>query len=436
MAPDRRIGVGATDPDPGAPLATIPELLAELRAGRPIIVVDDEDRENEGDFVFAAEHATTELLAFTIRHSGGIVCVAMPDEVADRLELPPMVARNTARRETAFTVTIEAAEGISTGISAADRAHTIRLTARPDARASDLSRPGHVFPLRARDGGVLRRAGHTEAAVDLCRLAGLQPVGALSEVMHDDGHMMRLPELRRFAAEHGLKVGTIADLIAHRVIRERFVERVTEAQLPTPWARFRVIGYRDTLSGAEHVAMVLGDVERTAGAGDARPAPGDAARAIPGGDEPVLVRMHSECLTGDALHSLRCDCGFQRDAALKMIADAGRGALVYLRQEGRGIGLLNKLRAYALQDGGADTVEANALLGFAADLRDYGVGAQILLDLGVRRLRLLTNNPRKVVALEGFGIEVTERVPLHVGENPYNEAYLATKRAKLGHFED
>ncbi|MBW6456629.1 MAG: bifunctional 3,4-dihydroxy-2-butanone-4-phosphate synthase/GTP cyclohydrolase II [Trueperaceae bacterium] len=438
MAPEDRNDAAAaqdaTDATRGAPLATVPELLAELRAGRPIIVVDDEDRENEGDFVFAAEHATPELLAFTIRHSGGIVCVAMPDDVADRLELPPMVVRNTARRETAFTVSIEATEGISTGISAADRAHTIRLTARPDARASDLARPGHVFPLRARDGGVLRRAGHTEAAVDLCRLAGLQPVGALSEVMRDDGHMMRLPEMRRFAAEHGLKIGTIADLIAHRVTRERFVERVTEAQLPTPWARFRVIGYRDTLSGAEHVAMVLGDVRQEAA--------DDTGVGSPGGGEPgaaaapVLVRMHSECLTGDALHSLRCDCGFQRDAALKMIADAGRGTLVYLRQEGRGIGLLNKLRAYALQDEGADTVEANELLGFAPDLRDYGVGAQILLDLGVHRLRLLTNNPRKVVALEGFGIEVTERVPLHVGENPYNEAYLATKRAKLGHFED
>jgi 3,4-dihydroxy 2-butanone 4-phosphate synthase / GTP cyclohydrolase II len=396
-------------------LATIPELLDELRAGRPIIVVDDEDRENEGDFVFAAEHATPELLAFTIRYSGGIVCLALPNETADRLDLPPMVPRNTARRETAFTVTIEAVEGITTGISAADRAHTIRLAADPDAGAADFARPGHVFPLRAREGGVLRRAGHTEAAVDLCRLAGLRPAGALSEVMHDDGRMMRLPDLKRFAAEHGLKIGTIADLIAHRLAGDGFVERVAEAALPTPWATFRVVGYRDTLNETEHVAMVLGDVA-------------DGA--------PVLVRMHSECLTGDALHSLRCDCGFQRDAALKMIADAGRGVLVYLRQEGRGIGLLNKLRAYALQDLGADTVEANEQLGFAADLRDYGVGAQILHELGVRRLRLLTNNPRKVVALEGFGMEVVERVPLHAGENPYNEAYLATKRAKLGHFED
>ena len=339
----------------------------------------------------------------------------MPNDVADRLDLPPMVARNTAHRETAFTVTIEATTGVSTGISAADRARTIRVVADPGSDASDLARPGHVFPLRARDGGVLRRAGHTEAGVDLCRLAGLRPVAAISEVMHDDGTMMRLPALRAFAAEHGLKIGAIADLIAYRLERDGFVERVTEANLPTPWAEFRVVGYRDTLHGTEHVAMVLGDVAD---------------------GEPALVRMHSECLTGDALHSLRCDCGFQRDAALKAIADAGRGVLVYLRQEGRGIGLLNKLRAYALQDDGADTVEANEQLGFAADLRDYGVGAQILADLGVKRLRLLTNNPRKVVALQGFGMEVVERVPLHAGENPYNEAYLATKRAKLGHFED
>jgi 3,4-dihydroxy 2-butanone 4-phosphate synthase/GTP cyclohydrolase II len=404
--------------DAATPLATVPELLDELRAGRAIVVVDDEDRENEGDLLFAAEHATPELLAFTIRHTGGIVCAAMPDEVADRLDLPPMVRHNTAHRETAFTVTIEAAHGITTGISAADRAHTIRLLAEPDAAATDFARPGHVFPLRARSGGVLRRAGHTEAGVDLCRLAGLRPVAAISEVMHDDGTMMRLPELRAFAAAHGLKVGTIAELIAYRLARDAFVERVTQAKLPTPWATFQVVGYRDALHGTEHVAMVLGDVAAEA----------DGA--------PVLVRMHSECLTGDALHSLRCDCGFQRDAALKAIADAGRGVLVYLRQEGRGIGLLNKLRAYALQDQGADTVEANEQLGFAADLRDYGVGAQVLADLGVKRLRLLTNNPRKVVALQGFGMEVVERVPLHAGENPYNEAYLATKRAKLGHFED
>jgi 3,4-dihydroxy 2-butanone 4-phosphate synthase / GTP cyclohydrolase II len=401
----------STNPD----IATVPELLDELRDGRPIIVVDDEDRENEGDLVLAAEFATTERLAFIIRHTGGIVCLSMPDDRADRLALPPMVDRNTSNRETAFTVSIEAAEGVTTGISAADRAHTIRLAARDGASASDFSRPGHVFPLRAKSGGVLRRAGHTEAGVDLCRLAGLKPVAAISELMHDDGSMMRLPALLDFAREHGLKVGTIADLIAYRLQVDPFVVRVDEARLPTPWASFRIVGYLDTVSDKEHVALVLGEVDD---------------------GESVLVRMHSECLTGDALHSLRCDCGFQRDAALKSIADAGRGVLVYLRQEGRGIGLMNKIRAYHLQDDGADTVEANEQLGFAPDLRDYGIGAQILRDLGVRRLRLLTNNPRKVVSLQGYGIDVVERVPLNVGENPYNETYLATKRAKLGHLGD
>jgi len=394
-------------------LATVPELLEDLRAGKPIVVVDDEHRENEGDLIVAAEHVNAESLAFVIRYTGGVVCLAMPNDMADRLELPPMVQHNTARRSTAFTVTIEARDGVDTGISAKDRATTIQTAIRDDARPDDLSRPGHVFPLRARDGGVLRRAGHTEAAVDLCRLAGLKPAAALSELMHDDGTMMRLPDILTFAREHGLKVGTIAALIAYRLERDGFVKRMASARLPTPWAEFTVHGYRDEVAGTEHVALTLGDV---------------------GDGNPVLVRMHSECLTGDALHSLRCDCGAQRDAALKAIADAGRGVLVYLRQEGRGIGLLNKLQAYALQDEGADTVEANERLGFAPDLRDYGVGAQILVDLGVKRLRLLTNNPRKVVALQGFGMQVVERVPLHAGENPYNEAYLATKRAKLGHY--
>jgi 3,4-dihydroxy 2-butanone 4-phosphate synthase/GTP cyclohydrolase II len=326
-----------------------------------------------------------------------------------------MVAHNTARRSTAFTVTIEAREGVTTGISAKDRATTIQAAIRDGARAEDLARPGHVFPLRARQGGVLRRAGHTEAAVDLCVLAGMKPAAALSELMHDDGSMMRLPAIRAFAAEHGLKVGTIADLITYRLRKGVFVRRVDSARLPTPWAEFTVVGYRDELNDNEHVAMVLGDVS----SGD-----------------PVMVRMHSECLTGDALHSLRCDCGSQRDAALKAIADAGRGVLVYLRQEGRGIGLLNKIRAYRLQDEGADTVEANEQLGFAPDLRDYGIGAQILADLGVRKLRLLTNNPRKVAALQGYGMEIVERVPLHAGQNPYNERYLDTKIAKLGHLAD
>lgn len=396
-------------------IAPIDVILSELRAGKAVIIVDDEDRENEGDFIIPAETVTPEQLGFVIRHSGGVICLALPNSVADHLELPMMVQHNTARRSTAYTISVEAREGVTTGISAKDRATTIRTVVRDGVTAADLAHPGHVFPLRARDGGVLRRAGHTEAAVDLCRLAGFKPVGAISELIHDSGEMMRLPEILTFAAAHDLKVGTIADLIAYRLRQDGFVKRVTQAQLPTPWGEFTVYGYQDELNHTEHVALVMGDVT---------------------GDTPVLTRMHSECLTGDALHSLRCDCGFQRDAALRAIAEAGRGVLVYLRQEGRGIGLLNKLRAYALQDAGADTVEANEQLGFAPDLRDYGVGAQILHDLGVYRLKLLTNNPRKVVALEGFGLEISGRVPLHVGENPYNARYLATKREKLGHLAD
>ncbi len=392
--------------------ASVPELIAELRAGRPVVLVDDEDRENEGDLVLAAEAVTTEKLAFVIRHTGGVVCLAMSNEMADRLELPPMVEHNTAQRETAFTVSIEARSGVTTGISAQDRATTIRAAIAAGAGPDDLARPGHVFPLRARDGGVLRRAGHTEAAVDLCRLAGFVPAAAISELMHDDGSMMRLPSIDEFARRHGLKVGAIADLIAYRLTRERTTRHVASADLPTIHGDFRIHGYVDELRGDEHVALTLGSVA---------------------GDEPVLVRMHSECLTGDALHSLRCDCGFQRDAALAAIAREGRGVLVYLRQEGRGIGLLNKIRAYALQDEGSDTVEANERLGFLPDLRDYGVGAQVLVDLGVRRLRLLTNNPRKIAALAGFGLEVVERVPLRVEPNPHNERYLRAKADKLGH---
>ncbi|MFA5595476.1 MAG: bifunctional 3,4-dihydroxy-2-butanone-4-phosphate synthase/GTP cyclohydrolase II [Trueperaceae bacterium] len=398
-----------------APLASVAELIAELRAGRPIIVVDDENRENEGDLILAADFATEAQLAFMIRHTGGVVCLALDAAITDRLELAPMVENNTARRGTAFTVAIEAREGITTGISAADRATTIRTAVREGATAADLSRPGHVFPLRANEGGVLRRAGHTEAGVDLTRLAGLTPAAVISELMDDDGRMLRLPQLRRFAAQHGLKVGTIADLISHRLRHDTFVTHEATAALPTEHGEFRIHGYRDTLTGQEHVALTMGDLTS---------------------DEPVLVRMHSECLTGDALHSLRCDCGPQRDAALAAIATEGRGVLVYLRQEGRGIGLINKLRAYQLQDAGADTVEANEQLGFRADMREYGVGAQILVDLGVRRLRLLTNNPRKMNALEGFGLELTERVPLHVGRNRYNERYLHTKATKLGHLAD
>ena len=395
-------------------LSPVPELIEELRAGRPIILVDDEDRENEGDLVMAAEHMSTEWMAFIIRHTGGVVCLAMSEEWADRLDLPPMVKDNTAPRGTAFTVSIEAREGVTTGISAADRATTVRLAARPEATAADFVRPGHIFPLRAQKGGVLRRAGHTEASVDLCRLAGLNPVAAISELMHDDGSMMRLPAILAFAQQHGLKVGTIAELIRYRLEQgDGYVHREAEASLPTRFGNFRVVGYRDTLTQGEHAALVMGDLA---------------------GDTPVLVRVHSECLTGDSLHSLRCDCGFQRDLALQLIAQEGRGVLVYLRQEGRGIGLINKLKAYALQDQGLDTVEANLVLGFPPDLREYGVGAQILRDLGIRRMRLLTNNPRKVRALEGFGLEIVERLPLKGGDNPHNQRYLLTKRERLGHW--
>lgn len=323
-----------------------------------------------------------------------------------------MVSHNTAKRGTAYTVSIEAREGIETGISAKDRATTVLAAVREGATADDLVRPGHVFPLRARDGGVLRRAGHTEAAIDLCRLAELRPAAIVSELIHDDGTMMRLPAIRAFAAEHDLAVGTIADLIAYRLERDAFVQPVASAALPTALADFRVHGFRDDLSDNEHIAITLGDIS---------------------GGEPVLVRMHSECLTGDVLHSLRCDCGAQREAALEGIADAGAGVLVYLRQEGRGIGLLNKIRAYELQDTGIDTVSANEALGFPADLRDYGIGAQILHSLGVRRMRLMTNNPRKIAALRGFGMEVVERVPIQVGRNSHNAAYLETKAKKLQH---
>ncbi|MGK0617890.1 bifunctional 3,4-dihydroxy-2-butanone-4-phosphate synthase/GTP cyclohydrolase II [Meiothermus cerbereus] len=395
-------------------LSPVPELIEELRVGRPIILVDDEDRENEGDLVMAAEHMSTEWMAFIIRHTGGVVCLAMIEEWADRLDLPPMVKDNTAPRSTAFTVSIEAREGVTTGISAADRATTVRLAARQEATAADFVRPGHIFPLRAQKGGVLRRAGHTEASVDLCRLAGLNPVAAISELMHDDGSMMRLPAILAFAQQHGLKVGTIAELIRYRLEQgDGYVRREAEASLPTRFGTFRVVGYRDALTQGEHATLVMGDLA---------------------GDTPVLVRVHSECLTGDSLHSLRCDCGFQRDLALQQIAREGRGVLVYLRQEGRGIGLINKLKAYALQDQGLDTVEANLALGFPPDLRDYGVGAQILRDLGIRRMRLLTNNPRKVRALEGFGLEIVERLPLKGGDNPHNQRYLLTKRERLGHW--
>uniref|UniRef100_A0A7V4A253 Riboflavin biosynthesis protein RibBA n=1 Tax=Thermus tengchongensis TaxID=1214928 RepID=A0A7V4A253_9DEIN len=396
-------------------LASVKELMEELRQGRPVVLVDDEDRENEGDLIMAAEHVTPEWVNFMLKECRGLLCVALTEQRAKALDLPLMVERNQDPQGTRFTVSVDA-RGTTTGISAFERAATIRLLADPEATAQDFRRPGHIFPLVARPGGVLRRAGHTEATVDLLRLAGLRPVGSLIEILKEDGTMARLPDLLDFAKKHGLKVGTIADLIRYRLEKgDLYVKREAEALLPTRFGEFRILGYRDTLTGEEHAALVMGGWDP---------------------EEPILVRMHSECLTGDALHSLRCDCGFQRDLALERISKEGKGVLVYLRQEGRGIGLVNKIRAYHLQDQGLDTVEANLALGFPPDLRDYGVGAQILYDLGVRKMRLLTNNPRKVKALSGFGIEIVERIPLRAGDNPHNERYLQAKKEKLGHWMD
>ncbi len=392
--------------------APIEQALAELRAGRMIVVCDDEDRENEGDLTIAAEKVTPAAINFMATHGRGLICLAMTEERLDELQVPLMVRENQTRFQTAFCVSIEARSGTTTGISAGDRAATVLAAIDPATRPEDLLRPGHMFPLRAVRGGVLRRAGQTEAAVDLARLAGMYPAGVICEVMNGDGTMSRVPDLERFCAVHGIQMITIADLIRYRMQHERLVTRIAAPTLPTDMGEFQLYAYENMLDGQTHLALVHGQVQ---------------------GGEPVLVRVHSECLTGDVFHSRRCDCGDQLHRAMEAVTAAGCGVIVYLRQEGRGIGLANKLRAYELQEQGLDTVEANLQLGFAADQREYGVGAQILADLGVRRLRLLTNNPRKFVALSGFGLEVVERVPLEVAPHAVNAQYLRTKREKLGH---
>ena len=393
--------------------ASVDEALADLRAGRLVVILDDEDRENEGDLACAAEFVTPEIVNFMATHGRGLICLPMTAERLDALQIPQMVQDNTARRGTAFCVSIEARSDVTTGISAADRARTIRLAVDPATRAEDLARPGHVFPLRAVAGGVLKRAGHTEAIVDLCRLAGLNPSGVVCEIMNGDGTMARLTELLPFAAAHGLKLISIADLIRHRMRNERLVTRVASPVLPTARGAWTIHAFHTELEDRTHVALVMGD---------------------PKPDEPVLVRVHSECLTGDVFGSTRCDCGDQLHRAMEKIQAEGKGVILYLRQEGRGIGLANKLRAYELQDRHhKDTVEANLALGFRADHRDYGVGAQILYDLGIRRLRLMTNNPGKYVALKGYGLEIVERVPLEAPAGDDNRKYLATKKKKMGH---
>ncbi|HWT23580.1 MAG TPA: bifunctional 3,4-dihydroxy-2-butanone-4-phosphate synthase/GTP cyclohydrolase II [Solirubrobacteraceae bacterium] len=394
------------------PFSTIEEAIEEIRAGRMVVVCDDEDRENEGDLTMAAQFATPEAINFMAREGRGLICLALTPDRCDELGLDLMAAKNESPFETAFTVSIEARSGVTTGISAADRARTIQVAIDPGSSPRDLVQPGHVFPLKAKAGGVLERTGQTEAAVDLARLAGVNPAGVICEVMNDDGTMARIPDLERYCARHGLKLVTVADLIAYRRRHDKLVERVVETRLPTGFGEFTVVGYRSLVDDKHHVAMVKGDV---AGRSD------------------VLVRVHSECLTGDVFHSLRCDCGEQLESALSMIEDEGLGVLLYLAQEGRGIGLLNKLRAYNLQDKGYDTVDANLELGLPVDLRDYGIGAQILADLGLGSIRILTNNPKKIRGLEGYGLSVTEQVPIVHAPNPHNEAYLRAKRERLGH---
>lgn len=390
---------------------SVEEAIKEIKAGRFIIVLDDENRENEGDLIIAAEKATPEAINFMVCHARGLVCMPMTRERLDELELPLMTLQNTESMQTAFTVSVDSRAGTTTGISAFDRAATVRALIDPRTKKIDLMTPGHLFPLRAKEGGVLRRSGHTEACIDLARLAGLYPAGVICEIMNEDGSMARLAELEKFGERHGLKMLTIESLIRYRMQRECLIRKVSDVSLPTDYGTFRVIGYESILDGQCHLALVAGD-----------PAAPDA-----------LVRVHSECLTGDVFSSQRCDCGEQLRRALRLISQRGNGVLLYMRQEGRGIGLANKLRAYALQDAGSDTVEANHELGYPADLRDYGIGAQILVDLGVREMRLLTNNPRKVIGLEGYGLMIKERVPLEIEPNSINRRYLETKRDKLHH---
>ncbi|HDM33076.1 MAG TPA: bifunctional 3,4-dihydroxy-2-butanone-4-phosphate synthase/GTP cyclohydrolase II [Deltaproteobacteria bacterium] len=394
------------------PTCSVEEALEELRNGRMIILVDDEDRENEGDLTMAAQFVTKDAINFMAKYGRGLICLALDQSIADRLDLPMMVRDNTSRFGTAFTVSIDAKEGITTGISAADRAVTIRKAVEDGTRPDDLVRPGHVFPLRAKKGGVLVRTGQTEGSVDLCKMAGLKPGAVICEIMKEDGTMARRPDLEVFAKQHGLKICTVADVIAHRIKTETLVREVVRASLPTKYGDFDLVGFDNDIDHKEHVALVKGDISP---------------------DDPVLVRVHSECLTGDVFGSRRCDCGEQLHNSMMMIEKEGKGVIVYMRQEGRGIGLINKLRAYHLQENGKDTVEANIELGFPPDLRDYGLGAQILVALGVKKMRLMTNNPKKIIGLEGYGLEIVERVPIEIPPNDKNKDYLKTKKDKMGH---
>ncbi len=392
--------------------ACIEEAIAEIKAGKIIIVVDDESRENEGDLIMAAEKVTPEAINFMAIHARGLICAPMTGERLDELKIPLMVSENTSTHTTAFTVSVEARHGVTTGISTQDRAQTIKALINPGSKPEDIARPGHILPLRAKDGGVLVRAGHTETTVDLARLAGLYPAGICCEIMNDDGSMARLPQLEVMAKKFNLKIVSVAELIAYRRRHEKLVHLVTETRLPTPFGEFKALAYKSDIESGEHLALVMGDIK---------------------GGTPALVRVHSECLTGDVFGSLRCDCGEQLDMAMEMVANEKRGVILYMRQEGRGIGFHNKLCAYALQDKGLDTVEANLSLGFDADLRDYGIGAQILADLGLKEIRLLTNNPKKVVGIEGYGLKVVQTVPIIVPPNPHNRKYLETKQNKMGH---